>query len=107
MFYLGLFARMICTLEEYPRSLIVKLPKEIWLIICKYVLKFTLKGLLTFPILVNKPRFFEYYSIYWQASCGDHCWYIESGGPLRSSLIDHKFRKKRVAFHLAGLAFVI
>jgi hypothetical protein len=98
---------MICTLEEYPRGLVEKLPKEIWLIVCKYVLRFTLKGLLKFPILVNKPRYFEYYSIYWQAYCGDHFWNIESGGPLRSTLIDHKFRKKRVSFHLAGLVFVL
>jgi hypothetical protein len=96
---------MICLLDDLPREIFIMLPVEIWLMIGKYLVRFTLQEKLQFPLLIERPRYFQYYSCYWQAYCGDHRWDIESKGPLDTSLIGHSFRFKRVEFCLSGVLF--
>jgi hypothetical protein len=101
------FTSMIELLEELPQELLRKLPIELWLLIGKYVVRFTLLDTLQFPVVIYCPRSIQYYSSYWQAFCGDHYWDIESDGPLSTSLIGQAFRSKRIAFCLSGVCFVL
>lgn len=94
-------------LKDLPKELFDQLPIEVWLIVRKYLVRFTLKDLLVFPVSVQRPRFFQYYSVYWQSYCGDHRWDVESNGPLHTSLIGQNFRNRRVQFDLAGILFAL
>jgi hypothetical protein len=93
--------------HELPLSLLCKLPWELWLIVKKYTVLFTLQHSLQFPTLICKRRNHLFYADYWQAHMRHHRWDIESSGSTMSSLIGQSFRDRRISLRWAGLAMTI
>jgi hypothetical protein len=80
----------------------MKLPAEIWKMIEKYIVIFSLADKLVFPMVICERMNHSFFADYYIAFCGDHRWEIETANIVQSSLVAQYFKKQRLRIEWSG-----